>query len=149
MSLRNASLVLARALWTRAQDPGLSQAKLPNVCASTNRRVSRPEPRREEGPTDWLGIGGLGWDLEMSGPFRTGAGLLTPLAVWTETLLTDTNADITASQASEGQWSLSDLVCTITKRAGGVILQLRRHKEVQPSRAFTVQQRSSSLRVQG
>lgn len=36
-----------------------------------NRRVSRPEPQREEGPTDWLGIGGLGWDLKMSGPFRT------------------------------------------------------------------------------
>lgn len=80
-----ASLVLARALWTHAQDLGLSQAKLPNgpvnhmqrhqeayaaLCQFTLRdcRVSRPERqragRRRGGgcPTDWLGIRGLGWD---------------------------------------------------------------------------------------
>lgn len=90
-----------------------------------NCRVSRPEPQREGGLTDWLGIGGLGLDLKMSGPLRTWAstpsapslcfsqcpgpavGPLTPLTVWTETLLTNTNTDITASQQgdknSEGQ----------------------------------------------
>ncbi len=90
-----------------------------------NCRVSRPEPQREGGLTDWLGIGGLGLDLKMSGPLRTwvstpsapslcfsqcpgpAVGPLTPLTVWTETLLTNTNTDITASQQgdknSEGQ----------------------------------------------
>lgn len=91
-----------------------------------NCRVSRPEPQWKGGLTDWLGIRGLGLDLKMSGPLRTwggtlsappsqcfsqypglAVGSLTPLTVWTETLLTNTNTDITASQQgdkdSEGQ----------------------------------------------
>lgn len=38
-----------------------------------NCRVSRPEPQREGGLTDWLGIRGLGLDLKMSGPLRNWA----------------------------------------------------------------------------
>lgn len=90
-----------------------------------NGRVSRPEPQHEGDLTDWLGIGCLGLDLKTNVPLRTWAGtlyapslcfskcpgpavgLLTPLTVWTETMLTNTNTDITASQQedknSEGQ----------------------------------------------
>lgn len=67
--------------------------------------------------TDWLGTRGLGLDQKMSGPLRTSlrfsscpvpaVGPLTPLTVWTETPLTNTNTDMTASQQghrnSEGQ----------------------------------------------
>ena len=73
--------------------------------------VSRPELQWEGSPTDCFGIGGLGLDVEMSGPLRTQTSSpcssqcpgpavrpSTPLIVWTEILLTNTNSDITASQ---------------------------------------------------
>lgn len=43
-----------------------------------NCRVSRPEPQREGGLTDCLGIGGLGLDLKMSGPLRTWVNAVAP-----------------------------------------------------------------------
>lgn len=70
----SASLVLAHALWTHAQDPGLSQAKLPNgpvnhmqrheeAYASSCSVTTGCQGHNCSGClTDWFGIRGLGLD---------------------------------------------------------------------------------------
>lgn len=81
------SLVLARALWTRAQDPGLSQAKLPNgpanhmqrhkeasaapvpVCARRPQGVKARATASRGSPTDRLGSGTRA--LELRAPPQT------------------------------------------------------------------------------